>query len=125
VGQELGRGTWRSTGQTVGEKGQERTLLTEKEGCSCFFRLENRAHHEVFSVCTSSPSKEGVMSQVVDCRCYCSCHHEGLRVKHVFPCCAPCPDCGANIKHGCMGEHQAECWVRKGRENLIALREGS
>jgi len=44
--------------------------------------------------------------------CYCHCHHNP-DVRHVTPCCSPCPYCKARIVIGWMEEHLEECIGKK------------
>jgi hypothetical protein len=46
--------------------------------------------------------------------CDCLCHTEGGI--HMMACCFPCPECGQNIKFGCLKKHAQECNPTKEEE---------
>ena len=37
--------------------------------------------------------------------CDCDCHHNP-GVRHCIPCCYSCPNCGEQIRNGCMSAHK-------------------
>jgi hypothetical protein len=44
--------------------------------------------------------------------CYCHCHHNP-DIRHVTPCCSPCPYCGMRVVIGWMEEHLEKCVGKK------------
>lgn len=44
---------------------------------------------------------------IVEDECRCACHRSVEAVKHVRPCCEPCPRCGRRIPIGVLSRHLA------------------
>jgi hypothetical protein len=56
-----------------------------------------------------------MVDKLVDCKkqnnleiCDCDCHKPGFDIKHITPCCSPCPFCGERIK-GNLEFHKRNC----------------
>lgn len=41
--------------------------------------------------------------------CTCPCHLHPDQVKHIMPCCQPCPNCGRNISVSWYAVHKDHC----------------
>jgi hypothetical protein len=41
--------------------------------------------------------------------CQCGCHNKSKNIKHIVPCCVPCPKCNKNMQYFALKNHEAEC----------------